>query len=519
MTSIPKISSLYETSLASAMSSSATSFSVVSGTDRDGNALSGLYGFIIAEGSADEEFVVGTISGTTVTISKRGCDADDPETEVAANKKAHRRGDSVKITDYPILAYLRNILNAETNYTLPNPLRYAAGVTPSNNSDLADKEYVDGVAVAGASDANETTKGIVEEATQVEIEAGTATGGTGAKLILTPAKFGAKLYYGYAADAGAADAYAITLSPAPTAYTTGMVIVFKANTINTGAATINVNSLGAKDIRRNNGLVLANGDIQASQFNTIVYNGTYFELQSPIGKPQVSTSGEEIYAASSGGTDTYAITLAPIPTAYTTGMVVRFKADVANTGAATLNVNSLGAKTIKKNVTDDLDTNDILANQVITVIYDGTNFLMMNTPATLTAGITTPITNSHAHKRTKFTATRVADTADGAVTYAHGLGAIPNTVRIFYVWGDSDSTLNGTGFGVYDRVAGTQANVNHQSINANNQLHTDKAVYYEDSGGTESGVVTVDATNVTITWTKAATPAATNIRMIIETEI
>lgn len=83
------------------------------------------------------------------------------------------------------------------------------------------------------------------------------------------------------------------------------------------------------------------------------------------------------YAADAGSTDDYAVTLAPVPTAYFIGMVVRFKANTANTGACTLNVNSLGAKTIKKNTTDDLGDNNIVANQIITVVYDGTNFQLI----------------------------------------------------------------------------------------------------------------------------------------------
>lgn len=54
--------------------------------------------------------------------------------------------------------------------------------TPIANLDITNKAYVDGVAVAGASDANETTKGIVEQATDAEILARTTTGATGAVL-------------------------------------------------------------------------------------------------------------------------------------------------------------------------------------------------------------------------------------------------------------------------------------------------------------------------------------------------
>lgn len=95
-----------------------------------------------------------------------------------------------------------------------------------------------------------------------------------------------------------------------------------------------------------------------------------------------AAKGTIFYAASSAGNDSYVLTFSPALTAYVTGLRINFKADVANTGAATLNVNELGAKTIKKNVTDDLSDNDIKVNQIITVVYDGTNFqLISNVPA------------------------------------------------------------------------------------------------------------------------------------------
>lgn len=52
-------------------------------------------------------------------------------------------------------------------------------------SQKAVKAYVD---AGGNANASETAKGIVEEATDAEVAAGTATGGTGAKLFVTPAK-------------------------------------------------------------------------------------------------------------------------------------------------------------------------------------------------------------------------------------------------------------------------------------------------------------------------------------------
>lgn len=88
------------------------------------------------------------------------------------------------------------------------------------------------------------------------------------------------IYFG--TDAGANDSYVITASPAPAAYTTGMVVIFKANTQNTTGCSINVNSLGAKTIVKRVNTTPATGDILASMFCWLVYDGTNFVLLNPI---------------------------------------------------------------------------------------------------------------------------------------------------------------------------------------------------------------------------------------------
>lgn len=84
------------------------------------------------------------------------------------------------------------------------------------------------------------------------------------------------------------------------------------------------------------------------------------------------------YAVDSVGTDSYAITPSPAETAYVTGKEYTFQAGTSNTGAATLNVSGLGAKSIVKNVSQALDTGDILANQIVVCKYDGTNMQMVS---------------------------------------------------------------------------------------------------------------------------------------------
>jgi hypothetical protein len=97
----------------------------------------------------------------------------------------------------------------------------------------------------------------------------------------------------YAEDSGAIDTYVVTLSPAITAYTTGMVVHFKANTINTGAATLNVNGLGAKTIKKHKDVDLADGDIKAGQRVTVIYDGVNFQMQSQLGNISLSATQVE----------------------------------------------------------------------------------------------------------------------------------------------------------------------------------------------------------------------------------
>lgn len=103
------------------------------------------------------------------------------------------------------------------------------------------------------------------------------------------------------------------------------------------------------------------------------------------GKLLINPSGTAItvnapvnYAADGEVNDTYVITLDPAITAYTAGLQIIFKATTANTGAATINVNGLGAKTIVKAVSTALSDNDILADMICLLIYDGTNFVLLN---------------------------------------------------------------------------------------------------------------------------------------------
>lgn len=88
--------------------------------------------------------------------------------------------------------------------------------------------------------------------------------------------------------------------------------------------------------------------------------------------------------ATATGTDTIALTVLSQVSAYQAGQVFTFKAAATITGSATLNVNSIGAKTIKKKDTAAVSiaalvANDIIVGGIYSVRYDGTDFQLIST--------------------------------------------------------------------------------------------------------------------------------------------
>ncbi|NBQ80093.1 MAG: hypothetical protein EBT99_16055, partial [Betaproteobacteria bacterium] len=87
------------------------------------------------------------------------------------------------------------------------------------------------------------------------------------------------------------------------------------------------------------------------------------------------------YAADTGSANAYVVTFTGVSTTYSAGLRIQFKAGNANTGASTLNVNAQGNKSITFQDTTTLTSGTIAANAIVDVMYDGTQFLLMNDPA------------------------------------------------------------------------------------------------------------------------------------------
>jgi hypothetical protein len=124
----------------------------------------------------------------------------------------------------------------------------------------------------------------------------------------------------------------------------------------------------------------------ATYAHTGVGNATVRTMYAAAGQVQ---DGTFQYLTSVAGTNSITATAPISMTALAAGQVFRFIAAATNTSGVTLNINSIGVKSITKNGTTALTANDILINAAITVIYDGTQFQLINPAVSIPAGIIT----------------------------------------------------------------------------------------------------------------------------------
>lgn len=99
-------------------------------------------------------------------------------------------------------------------------------------------------------------------------------------------------------------------------------------------------------------------------------------------KAAAQSGAEQICFSSSASVVSYTCSMAPVLTAYTTGMVVNWRPDVTGTGGnVTLNIDTLGARPVKlaDGVTNPA-AGDLAATRMFPLWYDGTNFRLMSSP-------------------------------------------------------------------------------------------------------------------------------------------
>jgi hypothetical protein len=159
--------------------------------------------------------------------------------------------------------------------------------------------------------------------------------------------------------------------PAGNPVTTGTTISSTwANTTLSDMATALTGSIAA------DGQTTASGNLPMGNFiHTNVGNATVRNNYASAGQVQ---DGVITYLTSVSGTDTITAVGAVGMIAYATGQKFTFIAAGANTGVATLNINSIGAKSITKNGATALSAGDLASGAAIDVVYDGTQFQLVS---------------------------------------------------------------------------------------------------------------------------------------------
>jgi hypothetical protein len=137
-------------------------------------------------------------------------------------------------------------------------------------------------------------------------------------------------------------------------------------------------------------------------------------------RAQYATAGQAqdsafTFLTSPAGTNAITATASLGMSAYVTGQRFFFVAAATNTGACTLNINAIGVKSVTKNGTTALVAGDIAINAVTQVVYDGTQFQLLNPASATVSSFSAGSTGL-----TPSTATTGAVTLAGTLAVANG---------------------------------------------------------------------------------------------------
>lgn len=186
-----------------------------------------------------------------------------------------------------------------------------------------------------------------------------------------------------AVDSGTASAMAATLSPAPSNLFFGMVVRIKVAFSCVGPSTLNLNGLGAYPITRANGAACAAGDYLAGEILNLDFDGSSWQIENWNGPPGVSSTVNNYtlgipYSVAGGTANALTGTFTPPITAVKAGDPFLIKATVANSGAATLQVDALATHPLIWPDGTVLIARDIRPGAILWIVYDGTSYQILS---------------------------------------------------------------------------------------------------------------------------------------------
>lgn len=210
--------------------------------------------------------------------------------------------------------------------------------------------------------------------------------------------------------------------------------------------------------------------------------------------------GTGVYIATVGGTaDVITLTPSPAIAAYVAGQRFQFLASGANTTNVTVAISGLAAKAITKNGTTALIAGDLPAAAMISITYDGTQFILGTTgAATVPAGasVLTPADNIFRIVGSGDATKKVAFEVDGLTTGTTRTATMPDrdlTLGPFIA--TEQATTSGTSFDFTSIPAGTRRiTVNFVGVGTNGSSH--QLIQIGGSGGIENTVYVSASSNI-----------------------
>jgi len=421
-----------ELQISTSISIGATSFSVVSANDDDGNALpAGKYCFTVDNGTSNKEYLLGQLNGTNVTsvksVSRQGV-------ESTGAVRAHRVGSSCILTDFATIQRVADILRGQIDLDGSAPVGYDTEPTLADRKDLATVGYVIDTAAGGT----------------VAFDSQTIAGNGGEAIVagnLVYFKTSDQEWYKTDADT---------------------------------AATVEGVQLGIALGTGSDGVAITGG---------IQISGTYTTTGL--------TAGSLYYASNTAGAiaNSAGTTTQVIGIALSTTKLLIIPRNPRNPTSRQEDASAGGGAFGTPSASNKFVTQDKLA----TAITFGT---------TVNSGTTTRVAN-----------------VSGTQTIAHGLGVAPTFVSIKASAFNTGSNNNAQ-FSIGEWYAGDKTSF----IAADSREGSSTAQpewFYPIAGTTEivrlvtdgadsdwlSGTISVDATNITITWTSNGSPIATTFNI------
>ena len=134
-------------------------------------------------------------------------------------------------------------------------------------------------------------------------------------------------------------------------------------------------------------------------------------------------NGSLVTLGAVSGADTITASAPFTLSSYAAGQGFRFVADGTNTGAVTINIDGLGAKSITKNGADPLGVGDIPLGKVVEIVYDGTQFQYTNVSSSNPAVVMQTFTSSGTYTPTsgmQYCVVHMVGGGGGGATLASG---------------------------------------------------------------------------------------------------